>query len=379
LLDNRGLVDSSSLGPGGINTNAISECEDVLITLVLEGIWVNIDDTFGIGNAGGNKLLMRLARRINNTSEEVLLNNLTWVDVAESGDLLSILVVSNLGHFPSEEDLDSSLLAFLESNLVGIGELIDLLVGSPELDAGILGGTSLKNILAKEVLVVKSIEIRALSLIGESRWVADHVTVSVVPSVIVVVINSFLVINSVNEDVAEGIVGEFGETFNVFNLMLETSCQHKCLICILSAIAKLQLVLVGLELGYLGECVHARPGLDLGRDSCALKFKFSDVTVGNTKIWLRQHKARSLSYEGHLVVNSVALQELDKCSRVHATYEYNVEIGVGSRHVRLLLGTTTSEGSLVHGGHRGKSRLSSSWLLKEMGSALWKHIFESLY
>jgi hypothetical protein len=77
LLDNRGLVDSSSLGSGGINTNAISECEDVLITLVLEGIWVNIDDTIGIGNARGNKLIMRLARRVNNTSEEVLLNNLT--------------------------------------------------------------------------------------------------------------------------------------------------------------------------------------------------------------------------------------------------------------------------------------------------------------
>ena len=107
------------------------------------------------------------------------------------------------------------------------------------------------------MLVVKSIEIRALSLIGESRRVADHVTVSVVPSVIVVVINSFLVINSVNEDVAEGIVGEFGETFNVFNLMLETSCQHKCLICILSSIAKLQLVLVGLDLGNFGVCVLA--------------------------------------------------------------------------------------------------------------------------
>ena len=77
LLDNRGLVDSSSLGSGGVDTNAISECEDVLITLVLEGVWVNIYDTIGIGNARGNKLLMRLARRVNNTSEEVLFNNLT--------------------------------------------------------------------------------------------------------------------------------------------------------------------------------------------------------------------------------------------------------------------------------------------------------------
>jgi len=59
------------------------------------------------------------------------------------------------------------------------------------------------------MLVVKSIEIRALSLIGESWRIADHVTVSVVPSVIVVVIDSFLVINSVNKDVALGLVREF--------------------------------------------------------------------------------------------------------------------------------------------------------------------------
>lgn len=105
-----------------------------------------------------------------------------------------------------------------------------------------------------------------------------------VPSVIVVVINSFLVINSVNKDVALGVVGEVLETFNVLNLVLESSCQNKCLICILSAIAKFQLIMVRLELGYLGECVHARPWLDLGRDSCTLKFKFSDVTVSNTEV-----------------------------------------------------------------------------------------------
>jgi len=70
-------MDSSSLGSGGINTNAISECEDVLITLMLEGIRVNIDDTLGIGNARGNELLVGLARRVDHTSEEVLLNNLT--------------------------------------------------------------------------------------------------------------------------------------------------------------------------------------------------------------------------------------------------------------------------------------------------------------
>jgi hypothetical protein len=50
LLDNRSLVDSSCLGSGGIDTNAITKGEDVLITLVLKSIWVDIYDTFLIGN-----------------------------------------------------------------------------------------------------------------------------------------------------------------------------------------------------------------------------------------------------------------------------------------------------------------------------------------
>jgi hypothetical protein len=50
LLDNRSLVDSSCLSSGGIDTNAITKGEDVLITLVLKSIWVDIYDTFLIGN-----------------------------------------------------------------------------------------------------------------------------------------------------------------------------------------------------------------------------------------------------------------------------------------------------------------------------------------
>lgn len=52
-------------------------------------------------------------------------------------------VSANLDHLPSEEDFDASLLAFLKSDLVGILELEDFLVGSPVLDASILGSASL--------------------------------------------------------------------------------------------------------------------------------------------------------------------------------------------------------------------------------------------
>lgn len=76
LLDNRSLVDSSSLGSSSVDSNAISEGEDVLITLVLEGVWIDINDTFGICDARRDKFLVGLARRVDTSSEEVLLDNL---------------------------------------------------------------------------------------------------------------------------------------------------------------------------------------------------------------------------------------------------------------------------------------------------------------
>ena len=76
LLDNRSLVYSSSLGSSCVDSNAISEGEDVLITLVLEGVGIDINDTFGICDARGDKLLVGLARRVDHTCEEILLDNL---------------------------------------------------------------------------------------------------------------------------------------------------------------------------------------------------------------------------------------------------------------------------------------------------------------
>lgn len=102
---------------------------------------------------------MGLARRVNHSGEEIFFNNFSRVDVTEGGNLLSVLVALNLDHLPSEEDLNTSFLALLESNLVSVRELENLLVGCPVLNAGVLSGTALKHVLAEEVLVVESIEV----------------------------------------------------------------------------------------------------------------------------------------------------------------------------------------------------------------------------
>jgi len=51
------------------------------------------------------------------------------------------------------------------------------------------------------MIVVKGVEVSSLTLIWEFWGIANHISVVVVPSVVVVSINSLLMINSVNEDV----------------------------------------------------------------------------------------------------------------------------------------------------------------------------------
>jgi hypothetical protein len=76
VLDDRGLVDSSSLGSSSVDTDAITESEDVLEALVLKSVGVHINYTLAVSDLGVSELLVRLAGRVNHSSEEVLLNDL---------------------------------------------------------------------------------------------------------------------------------------------------------------------------------------------------------------------------------------------------------------------------------------------------------------
>jgi hypothetical protein len=144
---------------------------------------------------------VRLARRVNHARHEVLLNGFSRINISKDGNLLASSVCLHLGHFPSEIDIDSSLLAFIKSDLVSVGELVDFLVRSPVLDPSVPSSSALKDILSQEMLVVKGVEVGSFTLVRELRGVADHVSSGVVPAVIVVLVHSFLAVNSMNEDV----------------------------------------------------------------------------------------------------------------------------------------------------------------------------------
>jgi hypothetical protein len=50
VLKDGSLAGSSGLGSGSVNTDAITESENVLESLVLESVWVHINNTLTVGN-----------------------------------------------------------------------------------------------------------------------------------------------------------------------------------------------------------------------------------------------------------------------------------------------------------------------------------------
>lgn len=110
---------------------------------------------------------MRLTRWVNASSVKIFLDNGSGVNIFENSDLSLELVMFDFKHFPSEHNIDATLLALFEGNFVGIGESVDLLVGCPVLNASVVSGTAMKLVLSHEMLVVESVEISSFALIGE--------------------------------------------------------------------------------------------------------------------------------------------------------------------------------------------------------------------
>jgi hypothetical protein len=91
---------------------------------------------------------------VNVGMEEWLFENFRGINVLEGSNLFSLSVNVNLEHFPSEHNINSSLMALFKSDLISIRELENFFVWSPVLDSSIGSGSSLKFILSKERFVV---------------------------------------------------------------------------------------------------------------------------------------------------------------------------------------------------------------------------------
>lgn len=136
-------------------------------------------------------------------------------------------------------------MALVKGNLVGISELVDLLVWGEILDSGVGSGSSLDFILSQEGFVVESVEISSLSLIWELWRVADHVSVVMVPSVIVVSVYSFFVVDHMNENsfFFWGLL-ELWESLDEIVFVIESWGKNESLVSVLPTVREDNLVLI---------------------------------------------------------------------------------------------------------------------------------------
>lgn len=168
---------------------------------------------------------------------EILLDDFTAINIAEDRDLLVNLVVFNFKHFPAEHHINVTLCALVQSNFICIRERVDEFVRGPVLDSGISGVSSLHLVLAHEVLVVKGVEVRTLSLVWHSWGVTDEITVAVSVSVVIVFGDGGLGVNSVNENtIAIVSGGHLCETLDVLSGMVKSRCKYERLVAELFAV-----------------------------------------------------------------------------------------------------------------------------------------------
>ena len=167
VLDNWALGVGSMLSSSDLSLDAVTEGEDVLESGVLESVWVHIHKSRVISDSTIQKGLVWHGSWVDASGHEWLLHNGSIIDVLEGSDLLSVGVLADLDHLPAEADIDASLVALVESDLVGIWELVDLLVWGEVLDSSVGGRSSLKLILSQEGFVVQGVEVGTLSLVWE--------------------------------------------------------------------------------------------------------------------------------------------------------------------------------------------------------------------
>ena len=96
VLHDWSLNVSSVLGTGGLTIDAISECEDVIESLVLQSVWADIDHTILSCNTCINELLMWETGWVDVDMSEWMLLNLTRVNMLESTDFFSNSVLLDL-------------------------------------------------------------------------------------------------------------------------------------------------------------------------------------------------------------------------------------------------------------------------------------------
>ena len=244
VLDNWALSVGGMLSSSDLSLDAVTEGKDVLESGMLKSVWVHVNKSGVISDSTIQKSLVWDGSWVDASGREWLLHDASIINILEGGDLLSMGVLADLDHLPAEADIDASLVALVKSDLVGVWELVDLLIWGEVLDSSVGGGSSLELILSQEGFIVQGVEISSLSLVWELWRVADHVTVIVVPSVVVVSVNSQLVVEHVDENILLlwGLL-KFWKSLDEIVSVIESWGKDKSLVGVFPTVGKNNLVL----------------------------------------------------------------------------------------------------------------------------------------
>lgn len=226
-----------NLGPSGLTINSVSESENVIESLVLEGVWAHVNHAVSAGDAGIDELLVWEGGWVDIDVGEGVVSDGSSVDMLEGTNFLTNGILLNLHKLPSEVDIDSSLLALFKGDLVGIWELVDPFIWSEISDSSTWAGNSLDLILSEVRFVVEGPEVVTLTLMWGLGRIAEHIAVSVIPSMIVVLEWSILIVEDVN--VAVILFWQLLQLLKTLDLVIsviESGGKDQSLVCILSTV-----------------------------------------------------------------------------------------------------------------------------------------------
>ena len=104
--------------------------------------------------------------------------------------------------------------------------------------------------------------------------------------------------------------------------MVKARAQNKSLVGEFLSIVKVEMIVVGIDLGNSAHAFNAGPGLNLGGQGAGLKLELFDVATDDSKVSLRLDEGGVLGDDGHFEVTAkiVLLGELEEGSRVQTTY-----------------------------------------------------------
>ena len=159
---------------GCINRSSISKSEHVFVLLVLESVFIHINESLWISKTGLHNEVMWLAWWVDGSRVKFFLNSLPRVNVSENSNLFSTRACFDREHFPTKHNLDSALCTFIKSNFIRVWESVDLFVWSPVLNCCILSSETSEFVLSHHMLEVQGIEIASFSLVWE-LWRVDNV------------------------------------------------------------------------------------------------------------------------------------------------------------------------------------------------------------